>query len=79
MFTIVEIYNEDTADLRSINHHGSERKIFDKNITEVKNKNNGFVLTKNNFGDVAKFVGKYNYIHSLKGRHCFVSLLAKYN
>ena len=63
VFTIVEIYNEDTADLRSINHHGSERKVFDKNITEVKNKNNGFVLTKNNFGDVAKFVGKYNYIH----------------
>ena len=56
---MVQIYNE--ADF--INHHGSERKVFDKNITEVKNKNNGFVLTKNNLGDVAKFVGKYNYIH----------------
>ena len=62
MFTIVEIYNEDTADLRSINHHGSERKVFNKNITEVKIKKNGFMLTQKYLRDVAKFVGKYNYI-----------------
>ena len=61
MFTIVENYNEDTADLRSINRHGSERKVFDKNITEFKNKKNGFMQTQTNLGDVAKFVGKYNY------------------
>ena len=58
MFTILEIYNEDTADLRSINHHGSERKVVDKNIAELKNKKNGFMQKQTNLGNIARFVGK---------------------
>ena len=61
MFTILEIYNEDTADLRSINHHGSERKVVDKNIAELKNKKNGFMQKQTNLGNIARFVGKYDY------------------
>ena len=53
MFTIVEIYNE--ADSRSINHHGSKRKVYDKNITEAQN---GWIHRQTNVGDIAKFFGK---------------------
>ena len=73
MFTILEICNEDTADLRSINHHGSERKVFDKNIAELKKKKNCFMQTETTLGDVAKFVGKYDYILSVY--HIFTSHL----
>ena len=58
----MEIYNEDTDEERTINNHGSERKVFNKNVTEVKNRKNGFMLRQTNLGDVAKFFGKYNYI-----------------
>ena len=53
MFTIIEIYTE--ADSRSINHHGSWRKVSDKNITEAQN---GFILKQTNLGDIARFFGK---------------------
>ena len=51
MFTIVEIYNEAEA----INHHGSKRKVLEKNISVAKN---GFMLKQTNVGDIAKFFGK---------------------
>ena len=54
--TILEIYIENDADdSRLINHHGSERKVFDKNMTKAQN---GFMLKKLNLGDIAKFFGK---------------------
>ena len=55
VFTIVEIYETNDADSHSINHHGSRRKVFDKNITEAKT---GFILKQTNLGDIAKFFGK---------------------
>ena len=55
VFTIVEIYEINDADSRSINHHGSTRKVSDKNIIEAQN---GFMLKQKNVGDVAKFFGK---------------------
>ena len=57
MFTIVEIYKED--DERSINHHGSQRKVFDKNITEANKKGKWFMHSQTNLGDIAIFFGKF--------------------
>ena len=54
MFTIVDIYKK--PEERFINHHGSERKVFDKK------KNNGFMLPQTNLGDIAKFFGKFFFM-----------------
>ena len=51
VFTIVEIYNDD--DSRSINHHGSSRKV----------QKNGFLPKQTNVRDIAKFFGKSHKTH----------------
>ena len=61
MFTIVEITKE--ADERSINHHGSERKVFDKKIKEANKKGHWFRRQQTNLGDIAIFFGKYILFH----------------
>ena len=62
VFTFVEMFNEATTDFRSINHHGSKRKVFDINSTEATPKENGYMLSQTNLGDVAKFFGKYYFM-----------------
>ena len=57
MFTFVE-NNEATTDVRSINHHGTKIKVFDKDCTEATKKENGWMPSQTNLGDVAKFFGK---------------------
>lgn len=54
MFTMVQIYNE--ADF--INHHGSERKVFNNKISGETKKENSFMLPQKNLGDIAKFFGQ---------------------
>ena len=54
MFTIVQIYNEDAF----INHHGSERRVFNNKISEESKKENSFMLPQKNLRDIAKFFGK---------------------
>ena len=56
------MYNDSTTDFRSINHHGSTRKVFDKNGTEAigtLKKENGYMLPQKSMGDVAEFMGRY--------------------
>ena len=62
MFTFVEMFNEATTDFRSINHHGSKRKVLDNNSTVATKKENGYMLSQTNIGDVAKFMGKFNFM-----------------
>ena len=69
MFTFVEMFDEVTTDFRSINHHGSRRKVFDKNSTEATKKENGYMLPETNMGDVAKFMGRYLF-HVTKLINC---------
>ena len=61
VFTFVEIFDEATTDFRSINHHGSRRKVFDTNATEARQKKNGYMLSQTK-GDVAKFFSKYYFM-----------------
>ena len=44
---------------RSINHHGSVRKVFDAKISGVTNMENGFMLPKTSMLHIAKFFRKY--------------------
>ena len=54
MFTIAQIYNEDDF----INHHGSERRVFNDKISGGTKKENSFMLPPKNLGHIAKFFGK---------------------
>ena len=54
VFTIVQIYNENDF----INHHGSERRVFNNKISGETKKENSFMLPQKNLGDIAKFFGK---------------------
>ena len=66
MFTIAQIYNEDDF----INHHGSERRVFNNKISGEIKKENSFVLPPKNLGDIAKFFGKLISRKSSNNKNC---------